>query len=57
MLTELHRGTLAGVDVCVCRKSILSEEPKLSGSNWEGISDQAKDFIKTILVKCVSSGL
>ncbi len=33
------------------RKAILTEQPKLSGSAWADISDQAKDFVSSILVK------
>jgi len=33
------------------RKSILMDEVKMSGSRWEGISDEAKDFVKMMLNK------
>jgi len=36
---------------CRFRRSILTEEPKLSGLLWEDISDEAKDFVKSLLVK------
>jgi calcium-dependent protein kinase len=32
-------------------KSILMDELKMSGSRWEGISDEAKDFVKVMLNK------
>ena len=32
-------------------KSILADEPKVTGSVWADISDQAKDFVKSLLVK------
>ena len=35
----------------VCRRSILTDEPKLSGSCWDDISDNAKDFLRNILDK------
>ena len=33
------------------RRSILTEQPKLSGSLWKDISEEAKDFVKKLLVK------
>ena len=32
-------------------KSILTDEPKMSGSLWADISEEAKDFVKALLVK------
>jgi hypothetical protein len=32
-------------------RSILSEEPRFSRGSWQDISDQAKDFCKSLLNK------
>jgi calcium-dependent protein kinase len=32
-------------------RSILTETPKFGGKSWEGISEEAKAFCKTVLVK------
>ena len=33
------------------RKSILSDEPKMTGKLWDGISEEAKDFVRLCLIK------
>lgn len=34
-----------------CRKSILSEELNTSRPEWEGLSEEAKDFVRCLLHK------
>ena len=33
-------------------KAILTEEPRFKGSAWAEISDQAKDFVRSLLQRC-----
>ena len=36
-----------------CSQAIFAEDPKVTGSAWVDISDEAKDFVKKLLNKCV----
>lgn len=37
-----------------CRRSILADDLDLMHSHWEGISEEAKDFVKMLLNKVQS---
>lgn len=36
-----------------CSQAIFAEDPKVTGSAWADISDEAKDFVKKLLNRCV----
>lgn len=39
----------------LCSQAIFAQEPKMTGSAWVDISDEAKGFVKQLLNKCAAS--